>query len=118
MKAIRAEAPFGKLVGGLFTLPLKIPIEFLVADAHPAGHIFAPGVYHVSHLSLCGVMLRQAAVAEARCCSDLSALRGDNAKKIFHLYREWDGFFQALARCIHIAKVPKEAKLLNVHEQR
>ena len=56
-------------------------------------------------------MVRQAAYVEARRCSDLSALRRDNMKKILHLHREWYGLIKVLARWIHIAKITKEAEL-------
>ena len=34
------------------------------------------------------------------------------------LEAEWDGLLKTLARWIHIAKITKEAELLNVFEQR
>ena len=39
LEAIRGEAAFGKLMGVLITLLLKILIPTVVLDAHPAAHI-------------------------------------------------------------------------------
>ena len=105
-------------MGFLSTVLFKTPLLLLAAGAHPAGYIVAPGVDHLFHLYLSGAMVRQAVFVEARRCSDLAALRRDNAKKTFHLPRELDGLVNALARWIHIAKFTKEAELLNVFDQR
>ena len=62
---MRGEATFGKLMGVLITLLLKIPIPTLVPDAHPAAHIVAPGIHHVFHLRLSGEKLAEGKLTES-----------------------------------------------------